>query len=543
MNVMASHCLEKKNRTGAGVKIEQGDDTEYSSKMAPNFLSKFTKAASPAQTTTRERSESNTQRTSFSLTRSRAPSVTSPSRTDVRSPESSIGAKGSQQQAQIPVPSIMTTDTNRSNDTLEPNVTVVPPSPLIYSASLASESDYDDRYHPNNSSEPTAPNQITSNGASAQAKSKSGTGDYSAPNPRTRTTSTSEPPAAAAATTPASPPPTSVEDVVTPTTAKPGSIQRAVTPSSSSTNLREAAKPESPMHSKTLAPSSGQVRKQSSNRSLNAPAPITTRSATAPAEAFSATVVDANGAVTMTPIVESPTGLKAPEFPSIKPGDMTNNGNTSTLTDNRDNSDNAAIISSKGEKKRPWKRSTTKKPTGLASAIAASGLAMANPSMTYVQMSPPPIPSPLPTSRKSSNPGSPPYMSRSPASSSKHVKTRSGDMSSLSPGKRGGGGKGKGKTANGSGGVRRTSVSVTSDAASEYVGGEERPEYYSGLESSSDDGSGSDDLDDLDLGEDDIPVTGFAVASNKRNADFHDLFSGIPEGDYLIEGALSLFSS
>ena len=122
------------------------------------------------------------------------------------------------------------------------------------------------------------------------------------------------------------------------------------------------------------------------------------------------------------------------------------------------------------------------------------------------------------------------------------MKTRSGDMSSLSPGKRGGGGKGKGKTANGSGGVRRTSVSVTSDAASEYVGGEERPEYYSGLESSSDDGSGSDDLDDLDLGEDDIPVTGFAVASNKRNADFHDLFSGIPEGDYLIEGALSLFS-
>ena len=41
---------------------------------------------------------------------------------------------------------------------------------------------------------------------------------------------------------------------------------------------------------------------------------------------------------------------------------------------------------------------------------------------------------------------------------------------------------------------------------------------------------------DLDLGEEDMPVTGFAVASNKRNADFHELFPSVPEGDYLIEG-------
>lgn len=87
---------------------------------------------------------------------------------------------------------------------------------------------------------------------------------------------------------------------------------------------------------------------------------------------------------------------------------------------------------------------------------------------------------------------------------------------------------------------RRTSVSVHSDNASEYYG-EDRPDYYSGLEDSSDDDGGSeseDDLMDLDLGEDDIPVTGFAVASNKRNADFHELFTNIPEGDYLIEGKL-----
>ncbi|KAJ3541640.1 hypothetical protein NMY22_g3805 [Coprinellus aureogranulatus] len=56
---------------------------------------------------------------------------------------------------------------------------------------------------------------------------------------------------------------------------------------------------------------------------------------------------------------------------------------------------------------------------------------------------------------------------------------------------------------------------------------------------SSDEGStdSSDDdlLDSLSLEQEDIPVTGFAVASNKRNADFHELFPSVPEGDYLIE--------
>ena len=41
--------------------------------------------------------------------------------------------------------------------------------------------------------------------------------------------------------------------------------------------------------------------------------------------------------------------------------------------------------------------------------------------------------------------------------------------------------------------------------------------------------------DGLDIDEE-IPVTGFAVASNKRNADFHEMFPQVPEGDYLIEG-------
>lgn len=35
-------------------------------------------------------------------------------------------------------------------------------------------------------------------------------------------------------------------------------------------------------------------------------------------------------------------------------------------------------------------------------------------------------------------------------------------------------------------------------------------------------------------------ITGFAVASSKRNSDFHALFSAVPEDDYLIEGEFSL---
>lgn len=85
-----------------------------------------------------------------------------------------------------------------------------------------------------------------------------------------------------------------------------------------------------------------------------------------------------------------------------------------------------------------------------------------------------------------------------------------------------------------------------SDPGNEEYNGGDGGEYYSGLEEGSsgeeDDSGSEDDLMDLDLGEDDIPVTGFAVASNKRNADFHELFPNIPEGDYLIEGAWCLFS-
>ena len=60
-----------------------------------------------------------------------------------------------------------------------------------------------------------------------------------------------------------------------------------------------------------------------------------------------------------------------------------------------------------------------------------------------------------------------------------------------------------------------------------------QPREYSSGDEGTDDES-SDDVDDVTA--DLMPVTGFAVASSKRNADFHELFPDIPEGDYLIEG-------
>ncbi|KAI0281257.1 GRAM domain-containing protein [Russula aff. rugulosa BPL654] len=68
-----------------------------------------------------------------------------------------------------------------------------------------------------------------------------------------------------------------------------------------------------------------------------------------------------------------------------------------------------------------------------------------------------------------------------------------------------------------------------------------RSQEQDGYGSSADgqDEDADDDSDDdallAELNDGDIPVTGFAVASNKRNADFHELFRTIPEGDYLIE--------
>ncbi|OBZ68431.1 GRAM domain-containing protein YSP2 [Grifola frondosa] len=180
-----------------------------------------------------------------------------------------------------------------------------------------------------------------------------------------------------------------------------------------------------------------------------------------------------------------------------------------------DNSDAASVYSvgstgSTSKKKRSWRRgsnantaavpslpaSAAKSPSrkgtavgGLASALAASGLAMANPgvSITPAELSP------AVTNASAASAGRP---------------RGSLDMPKTPPATR----------------SRRTSIS---QFMSDYS---DRDSFHSGPEEQS---SSSDD--DLDLEADDIPVTGFAVASNRRNLDFHELFPTIPEGDYLIE--------
>lgn len=230
-------------------------------------------------------------------------------------------------------------------------------------------------------------------------------------------------------------------------------------------------------------------------------------------------------AVMQRPLVESPTAIRA-DLPSV---DSTNG--TSSLHPSRD-SDAASLASTNQngttkDKKRPWRKSTARKPTGLAGAIAASGMAMAQPTLSAIHQASfsatmqaqaqPNAPSTSTTRKSSIN--SPP---RSPRGSViNHARGKSSEFSPHS-------------TRSKRSGAGRASVSVQSDNASEYYP-DDRPDYYSGLDESSDEDEGLEGESMLDEMED-MPVTGFAVASNKRNADFHDLFPTVPEGDYLIEG-------
>jgi len=442
----------------------------------------------------------------------------------------------------------------------QPNVTIVPPSPLVRNSALDSDDE-----------------ELTEHETAAQEE-------------------------------------TPTEDTATPTLQNQFKVTSDTSTASANTATTITSQETTDKTMPNLAPVS-QVRKQPSNKSIgkkgvpppeiNVAAAVATtangasgsatngsgnhiRSATAPPSGdsvyTSANEQPTNGSVTMKPIVESPTDLKFPAGDVRQVAPTTTNGSggtvapssststagstpasasTANLALHRENT-TASVLSVDGKSKRPWRRSTTRKPTGLAGAIAASGLAMANPTMSAAQtaMTTSPVLSAASSSRGSGDKDKQPYLSRSPAESSvsQHKKSRStgaGDMSPRSSKSR--------KSSIGSPGrstgrrTRRGSSAAHSDANSEYhasingttttLNGDEnsvRPDYYVGLggESDSDDSddSGSEGSSILDIDEEDIPVTGFAVASNKRNADFHDLFPSIPEGDYLIEGSLFISS-
>lgn len=546
--------------------------------MAPNFFQKLVKVANTNREPARERVSSSsdtvvdTHASAFQQQRNRSQSASAVSSPTTPTQSSISRHSTAQLPADSRVPSIITTLSNgtkslgkkksksrirsrshsservrerKSFDSIatfstQPNVTIVPPSPLAYNADLSDWENEDEKSSANGTAE----------------SANTGT------------------------TTPAATPPTSAKEPATPevqspTTPTPATFANKSTPTPpTNTNTTTATM------SNSLAPGMYQVRKQSSNRSINskkgAPADINVNAGTSPnspsnhPRAATAPAEVSEGGVVMThrPVVESPTELK---FPTSTPnGSAANgtppppvppipNGGAMPPVARENTSATLSAPDSKGSK-RPWKRSTTRKPTGLASAIAASGLAMANPSLSAAQHAqiggPPPVISPgsSKSSDKDKDKDKQPYLSRSPAQSSvsqrSHGKARSADMNSPRSVK-------SRKSSNGSahGGGRRSrrpSAAQSDGAGSENHGhtsgggdGESvvRADYYSGLDLLDDDessdeeesGSGS-DIDGLLLGEDDIPVTGFAVASNKRNADFHELFPTVPEGDYLIEG-------
>jgi len=142
---------------------------------------------------------------------------------------------------------------------------------------------------------------------------------------------------------------------------------------------------------------------------------------------------------------------------------------------------------------------------GLASAITGSGLALANPAMQRAIVPPVPAP-PVPThtnqtSRHRHNSAASDMGNSASLVPDRHAQSRQSTMNHHQ----------------GHYGEETSSL-----IGSESSGSEEEED------------SSQDDLDSLAL--DSIaPVTGFAVASNKRTADFHALFPSVPEGDYLID--------
>ncbi|KAF6748449.1 hypothetical protein DFP72DRAFT_820393 [Ephemerocybe angulata] len=576
------------------------------------------------------------------------------------------------------IPTIVTVGPTRSRESLatsfstQPGVTVVPPSPLVYTRSLGSSTHSASREHfPIADDADEADNQNREHNAAAEHER---TSTQAQAQPVTTPTS-----ASTTGTTTASvlvsifgrrPRTSSISSAISGIIgggAKPSDLDIAATankdlngtgptpPTTAATikqsyfeSQRDNPPPPpvpplpntpdtmAPLRSQTgLAPAPEVQRKTSSRSLTNLPPPImvpdhgvpsnntTKQAAGAPQHARAATSPEpADGAVTMTPIVDSPTALNT-TFNSLTPSNSaastssnprpvasasSGGGFSGFLSPKKNDDDTASIISvsskspgkdKDGEKKRLFKRSTTRKPTGLASALAATGMAMANPSISAVHATQMAAASTAAVqaaakekekdketggvTSKGAPPGTMPYISKSPSSSGAVGRSATTLGSSVSPrsakstGRKASGGSG-GRSPTGSSyrvhspsgrkHSRRPSLSAYSDGANSNAGGLSvnggGSEYYSGNESEgarsrisrrppsqlgnsgseidSDDesdsgGDSSDDelLDGLDFEDEDMPVTGFAVASNKRNADFHELFPSVPEGDYLIE--------
>lgn len=195
-------------------------------------------------------------------------------------------------------------------------------------------------------------------------------------------------------------------------------------------------------------------------------------------------------------IVESPTAVAFQKGPSQELLGTFSDVDATSLR---------SATSSTSKNKKGWRRPSistpSRKPTGVATALATSGLAMANATSQV-----PPVPV-LPSSSSRTTLA---LNGNRPREGTMNSRTRVQHAASSSV------------HSMTDAGARSRNISLSK---SDFSDGDA---FHS-----SEEDSGSDD--ELDLNVQDIPVTGFAVASNKRNADFHELFPSIPEGDYLIE--------
>ncbi|THH30225.1 hypothetical protein EUX98_g3958 [Antrodiella citrinella] len=496
--------------------------------MAPNFLSKFVKS--------NDRHERE---------RSRASSIsTTPSS---RNPSINITVPTIAHPVTTPTHKSLHDDHNSDTSSINPNVTVIPPSPIPSELTLSNQSHIPAR-----------------NGAPATDVPQ---GDSE---PKSSPTLNDED-----------------EDPSTPTPGRPNmtdrqSTIRPLSHSSSTGDLREALSNGNGSKSPSEKPSSRQSRSHtvvsngspSSNSTPSSPNTLSKKSSrsrlaaklgleTAPSvpslpvpsrHERSATSPPDTPPVRIDPphperMVESPTHITSPQslidFMPPKPpslsasATMPNVFPSSSLLGLPDSSDTASVYSVGGtaKKRRPWRRSSKestpsvmspntpsspgssrspkRKPSGLAGAIAMSSMAMINPTMTVPTISPTESGSSA-TQGRHKRSGS---VTASIRSSSHHRRRPSIDNHPKTPPSRGN---------------RSRRTSVSGYAPSELS---DRDSFHSGMVGSGSSGESSEDedLDDLDLDADDIPVTGFAVASNMRNQEFHKMFSGIPEGDYLIE--------
>lgn len=468
--------------------------------MAPGFFSKLVKPNSR---------DSSARSPSPSSPPPRQPTI-SVSRPSSHRPSNSVG-------------STLSPDHDGDTDSINPSVTVVPPSPLNSDRSISDNSSIRDK----------STDELEQHGLRHKVSR------------RLHSLSLSNHPM------PAMSPTAHDEDSTTPRPGRPSMSDRVTTvrplsQSSSVGDLRGYAKSAESSHPRSATVATSTQYQQDLHRSPSGKSNESSRSglrikltgSTSPSgnsrhdragmsptmSPASTAADDDSGSVTMSPIVESPTQLArrdvGPSKHMLSTSATVPNIPNSALLSATDNSDAASVysVSSTTKKRKLFRRlsvnkepgspitptlnasqtysqgsnkSSKRKNTGLASALAASGLAMANPAMSMPQITPSDILSRDARSNSLGSNGTNGYRSRGSVD-------------------------------------RARSPARSQHTTLSYAGSDvsDRDSFVSGI------GGGSDDDDDLDL--DDIPVTGFAVASARRNQEFHELFPSIPRIGHIL---------